>query len=172
MPHHRLRESFQRRPPIVCSVVGSARDWLVVYDDATCFGDTGDSPMPLRAIDLRDGTSRLLGSEHILAGRVTDVGGRVQVLAADRPGDWSTSDIISIDLATGHRQMLVQGLKNSVDGLSGWLGVSSNPLLEPWVLVAPWGVDDTAPTTPPNARLLNVATKELIELSPGTFGWN
>ena len=96
----------------------------------------------------------------------------MQILAADRPGDWSTSDIDSIDLATGHRQTLVQGLRNSVDGLSGWLGVSSNPLVEPWVLVAPWGVDSTSLTTPPNARLLNVATKELIELPPGTFGWN
>jgi hypothetical protein len=164
--------ALPKKTPIVCSVVGATRDWLVVYDDATCFGDTGDSPMPLRAIDLRDGTSRLLGSEHILAGRVIDVGGRVQILAADRPGDWSTSDIVSIDLATGHRQTLVQGLKNSVDGLSGWLGVSSNPLLEPWVLVAPWGVDSTSLTTLPNARLLNTVTKELIELPSGTFGWN
>jgi hypothetical protein len=164
--------ALPKKTPIVCSVVGATRDWLVVYDDATCFGDTGDSPTPLRAIDRRDGTSRLLGREHILAGRVIDVGGRVQVLAADRPGDWSTSDIVSIDLATRHRQTLVRGLKNSVDGLSGWLGVSSDPLVEPWVLVAPWGVDSTSLTTTPNARLLNVVTKELIELPPGTFGWN
>jgi hypothetical protein len=39
-----------------------------------------------------------------------------------------------------------------------------------WVLIAP-SVDPTVTTSPPNARLLNVETMELIEPPPGTFGW-
>jgi hypothetical protein len=156
--------------PIVCSIVGATRDWLVVYDDATCFGDTGDSPMPLRAINLSDGRSGLLGSEHILAGRVVDVGGQAHILAAGA-GAQPTTDILSINIEGGGREILVRGIPNAADPVSGFLAVSRERLIDPWVLIAP-SVDPSATTSPPNARLLNVETKELIELPPGTFGWN
>lgn len=90
----------------MCSIVDATSDWLVVYDDATYRGDTSESPMPLRAIWLREGSA-----------------------------DWPTNVIVSID-------------------------------------IAPWGVDLVTGADPPSARLPNLQTNELIELSPGTFGWD
>jgi hypothetical protein len=162
--------SLPKGTPIVCSIVGATRDWLVVYDDATCFGDTGESPMPLRAIDLRDGKSGLLGTEHVLAGRVVDVGDQAHILAAGARAQ-PTTDILSISIEGGSRELLVRGLANAGDPVSGFLAISHERLIDPWVLIAP-SVDSTATTSPPNAQLLNVETKELIELPPGTSGWN
>ena len=77
-----------------------------------------------------------------------------------------------IDIASEERRTLVQDLANSPDGLSGWLGANRMPLVGAWVLIAPWGVDLNAGHNPPNARLLNLGTDELIELPAGTFGWD
>ena len=162
--------SLAASTPIVCSLVDASNAWLIVYDDDTCIGDTGDSAMPMRAISLRDGSSRLLGTEHILAGRVIGDETHAQVIVSVRSADWSTSDIVGIDLATGRRRTFVHGLANAADGMSGWLGVSHRMLVDPWVLIGPWGGDLVLGTNPPDARLLNVATNELVELGPGSFG--
>jgi hypothetical protein len=155
--------------PIVCSVVGATLDWLVVTDDQACTADTGDAPLPLRAISLRDGSSQLLANDHVIVGRVMEVGGRAIVAASLRSDDWSTSEIITIDVESARRGTVLRNLKNSEDD-AGWLGASPFPLVGDWLLIGPWGGSLTSLVEPPNARLLNLSSGRVIELPPRTFG--
>ena len=158
--------------PIVCGAIGATRDWLVVYDDATCWADTGDASLPIRAIDRRDGSSHLVDARHLLASRVIELGGRTYVLASVRTDDWSRSDIVSIDVESRAEVTHVRGLVNaSSETQLGWLGVSPMPLPPPWVLLETWGVDPAVDGVPPAARLLDLTTDQVIELNPGTSGW-
>jgi hypothetical protein len=158
--------------PELCSVVGATDQWLVVYDEEMCTADTGDAPFPLRGISLASGQSfRITDVSQVMASRVMVEDGRAVVVASHRSQDWSTSDIEIYDVRTGAMRVLVTGLPNEPDGTLGWMGVSSQQLPSPWVLVEPWGIDPTGPSTLP-ARLLNVTTGRVIELPLGTAGWS
>ncbi len=158
--------------PIVCNAIGATRDWLVVHDDAACWADTGDAPLPIRAIDRRDGSSHIVDTNHLLASRVIELEGRAYVVASIRSDDWTRSDVVTIDVESRTQVSHVRGLANAPsDSLLGWLGVSPTALPEPWVLIETWGVDRAVDGVPPAARLLDLTTDEMIELNPGTFGW-
>jgi hypothetical protein len=157
--------------PELCSLVGATDQWLVVYDKAMCSADTGDAPFPLRGISLANGQSfRITDASQVIAHRVLVIDGRAVVVAGHRSTDWSTTDVETWDVRTGSSEVLVRGLANGPDGTLGWIGVSAQQLPVPWVLLEPWGIDPTGPSTLPT-RLLDVATGRLIELPLGTAGW-
>lgn len=138
----------------ICSIVDVSDRWLLARDRDACAADTGDSPLPLRAISLVDGSTRLLhASPNLLPSRLAEVDGRTLALASTRSRDWTTSDIVSIDVETGDRRTLLSGLPNDNDGGSGWYGVDRQRIVDPWVLVQMWGVERTPDTEPPPAKV-------------------
>jgi hypothetical protein len=158
--------------PRICWVVDASDDWLLVEDIDTCGADTGDASLPLRAISLEDGSSHLLNEgPNLLPGRLAEVNGRAMVLASTRALDWSTSDVVALAVDGGDRQTMLSALPNDPDSLTGWFGVDRQRLVDPWVLVERWGIDPASDREPANARLLNIATRRVIELASGTFGW-
>ena len=165
--------TLPRGTPKVCSAIGASRQWLVVYDLDGCFVDTGDGAMPIRAISRAEGTSHVVDGTHLLARRVVELDGATLVVASERGPDWSTTDIVTIEVASRARQRHARSLPNLHDGSEGWLGVSPISLPGSWVLVEPWGVEPggTSDGIVPAARLLDLATNDLIELLPNTFGW-
>lgn len=156
-------------PPIVCGIVGATREWLVVSDDAACTADTGDAPLPIRAISRADGTSHLIADGHLGAGRVLEFQGATYVVANDGAFAGATIDIVSLDVVSGTKTVHLRGVPPGAD--DSWLAVSPQPLPSPWVLLEPVFIEATAlPTIP--ARLLDLATNQVIELPMGTFGWH
>jgi hypothetical protein len=157
--------------PELCSVVGATDLWLVVYDKAMCAADTAAAPFPLRGISLASGQSfRITDASQVIAHRVLVIDGRAVVVAGHRSADWSTTDVEAWDVLTGASEVVVRGLASSPDGALGWIGVSSQQLPAPWVLLEPWGIDPSGPSMLPT-RLLNVATGDLVELPLGMAGW-
>ena len=155
-------------PPIVCRIVGATREWLVVYDDAACTADSGDAPLPIRAISRADGTSHLVADGHLGAGRVIQFEGGTYVVANDGAFAGATIDVVTLDVASGAKVIHLKGIPPGPD--DSWLEVSPQPLPSPWVLLQPIFVETTAVPTIP-ARLLNLQTDQVIELRMGTFGW-
>jgi hypothetical protein len=162
--------TLPKATPIVCRIVGATDRWLVVLDDSVCFIDTGDAPMPLRAIDRRDGSSHIVTNEFLLSDRVVEFEGGTYVVSSLRSRDWSTSAIVTVDVESGGRVVHARGLSNPQPDLGPWLGVSATVLPGSWVLVAPWGGETTDDSEPQPARLLDLSTDEIVVLPAGTFG--
>ena len=155
-------------PPIVCSIVGATRDWLVVQDDAACTADTGDAPLPVRAIRRSDGTSHLVTDDHVDVGRVVESDGRTVLAAADPILAGATVNIDLYEIGSGTKTVVVRGLAPSPSEQA--IRVSRAVLPGTWILLEPWFVESTAlPEIP--ARLLDLSTGQVIELPFGSFGW-
>ncbi len=155
-------------PPIVCGIVGVTRDWLVVQDDAACWADTGDAPLPVRAIRRSDGVSHLVTDDHVGVGRVIETGGRTILVGADPILAGATVNVVEYEVGSGARSIALRGLLPSPSDQS--ILVSPTALPGSWVLLEPWFVEATAlPAIP--ARLLDLASGQVIELPIGTFGW-
>lgn len=160
--------------PIVCDGLAVSERWIVVSDDYVCYADYGEAPFPMRAIDRRDGSTHSLGDEsQVMPARIVTEAGRELAVAARRNPDWSATSILTIDIVSGARRIVAGPFQNGDQAASGdqaWLGLDPIVLPDAWVLVDPWGVaDSTQPI--PDARLVNVATGDVVELPPGTFGW-
>ena len=156
------------RPPILCSIVGATRDWLVVRDDDVCWADTGDAPLPVRAIRRTDGHSHLVTDDHVGAGPLVEWNDRTFLVGADPIFIGSTVDIVTYDLESGARKIELAKVPPGPDDAT--VLASSAALPPPWVLLQPWLGDNTRlPSIP--ARLFNLSTHEVVELPFGTFGW-
>jgi len=155
-------------PPILCSIVGATRDWLVVRDDDVCWADTGDAPLPIRAIRRTDGRSHLVTGDHVGPGPLIEWGDRTFLVGADPIFIGATVDIVTYDLESGARSVELAKVRPGPDDATTVVSPTTMP--PPWVLLEPWLGDNTRlPTIP--ARLFNLSTHELIELPFGTFGW-
>lgn len=154
--------------PVLCSLVGASDRTLVVYDAAACT-DVGGEPLPLRAVDLADGASVLLAADLEGAGRVVAAGDRELVVAAVRSRDWRTTRIVGLDLGSGERSVLLEGVANP-GGETGWYVVGREILPGSWVTVRPSG--DFGGPPPVGGYLVDVASGEVIELPQGSIGWD
>lgn len=154
--------------PFACYALAATTSWLLVYDDEVCFIDVSPAPVPLRAVSRVDGSTRQINNgEDEYFGSLVEAGGRTFAVGAHRSEDWSSSDIIKVDVLTGDRMALVPDLPNRQDT---YTIVSRRDLPGAWVLLTPRVILDT--TEPPDAMLLNVTSGEIIKLPTGTFGYN
>jgi hypothetical protein len=156
--------------PVICYVAAASDDVLIVYDPGAC-SDEGGVPLPVRAIDLGDGSTRLLAREpRILVKRVVDVGGASRAIASVAAGpDAYTID--AIDLETGGRSVLAGPIAQASDSLAPLVEVSPAVLPGAWVLVASPEPNPNDPADRVPAVLIDAAGGTAIQLPVGTFGW-
>jgi hypothetical protein len=149
-----------------CFGIDATPQWLLVYDDEVCFLDYSPADIPLRSISRTNGSNQRInnGSEDKF-GRLVVIDGRTYGVGIHRADDWSTTDLIRIDVATGSRSVLVPGLSNAVET---YVRPDRRHLVDPWVLVRPDVFFNTM--APPDGLLFNVQTREVIRLPPGTVG--
>ena len=156
--------------PVICYVAAASDDVLIVYDPGAC-SDEGGVALPVRAIDLGDGSTRLLAMEpRILVKRVVEDGGASKAIASVAAGP-DRYMIDSIDLDTGHRSVLAGPIAQAPESVGPVVEVSPAILPGAWVLVTPTNPDPTNPAGLTAAVLIDAASGTAIRLPVGTFGW-
>jgi hypothetical protein len=156
--------------PVLCHAAAASDDVLIVYDPDAC-SDVGGIPLPVRAISLGDGASRLIAVEPlILVTRVVEVGGRTRAVASVAAGA-GTFTIDAIDLDTGQRSVLAGPIGQAPESAGPVVDVSPAILPGAWVLVAPANPKPSDPAGLTAAVLIDAASGTAIQLPVGTFGW-
>ncbi len=156
--------------PVICDVAAASDDVLIVYDPGAC-SDEGGVPLPVRAIDLGDGSTRLIAAEpRILVRRVVEVAGASKAIASVAAGP-GTYTIDAIDVETGQRSVLVGPLAEAGDAVRPIAIVSPANLPGAWVLVAPPSPSPSDAASQVPAVLVDVSTGAAIQLPVGTYGW-
>ena len=156
--------------PMVCNIIGATTEVVVVYDHEVCYIDFWPASFPMRTISRTDGSNQLVSAaENTFAWRVIEVDGRALAVATSRSDDWTTNDVLTIDIVTGGSSTVASKLFVLADG-DGALTVDRRTLTRSWVLLTPSSFTDGA--APPHARLVNIESGTVIELPLGTFAFS
>lgn len=161
--------------PIVCSAIGATERVLVVYDDAACWADYDDAPVPIRAVDLATGVTRELHEgSNFWAARVVEVGDHTEVVGRVRRPGGAVSDIVAIDVADATRRTVLADVPLDIgaDGVqAGQIVVSDSRLPGDWVLVLHgFRLPSDAIADPLAPFLLRIGDGEVVTLPARTSG--
>jgi hypothetical protein len=153
-----------RGGPALCSAVGVSAPFLVVYDADTCFADSDEAAVPVRVIDIGDGSNRVIndGPNFEATGLVV-IDARAQVVVRQRLANGDSS-LSLVDVQDGERHVIVPRLPKfqAAEGEIGTYAAARIALPPGWILLVPdtHGVRSELPL----ARLVNLVDGRTIEI--------
>jgi hypothetical protein len=156
--------SVARGGPALCSVVGVSTPFLVVYDADTCFADSDEAAVPVRVVDIRDGSHRVLNDgPNFEATGILVIDASAQVLVRQRLANGNSS-LSLVDAQDGGRHVIVPrlGTFQAAEGEIGTYTAARIALPPGWILLVPdtHGVRSELP----KARLVNLVDGRTIEI--------